>query len=390
MKKIVSLAFVMVVMFSLVACEVTLGPTQTTVVPPTVTPGTASSSASAPSSNLSLQQDLLVNLFKNVNPGVVGIIVTTTQGTGFGTGFVYDTEGHIITNDHVVQGANSVEVDFPSGLKTTANVIATDPDSDLAVIKVDVAADQLVPLTLGNSDQVQVGQSVVAIGNPLSDNGAVLSNTMTAGIVSALGRTMESLHQTSSGDFFSTVGMIQTDATLNPGNSGGPLLDLNGNVVGINRAIETTTSLSSATGEPANVGIGFAIPINIVKQVVPVLIKQGHYDYPYLGLTFLDNMSLSMMNALGLKNSAGVYVTDVIAGGPGDQAGIRAGTQTTSIQGLEAGGDLVTAVDGHSINNFNDFYSYLVTNKQPGDTVVLSILREGKQMDVTVTLGRRP
>ena len=165
---------------------------------------------------------------------------------------------------------------------------------------------------------------------------------------------------------------------------------MNGNVVGINRAIETTTSLSSATGEPANVGIGFAIPINIVKQVVPVLIKQGHYDYPYLGLTFLDNMSLSIMNALGLKNSAGVYVTDVIAGGPGDQAGIRAGTQTTSIQGLEAGGDLVTAVDGHSINNFNDFYSYLVTNKQPGDTVVLSILREGKQMDVTVTLGRRP
>ena len=190
MKKIVSLAFVMVVMFSLAACEVTLGPTQTTVVPPTVTPGAASSSASVPSSNLSLQQDLLVNLFKNVNPGVVGIIVTTTQGTGFGTGFVYDTEGHIITNDHVVQGANSVEVDFPSGLKTTANVVATDPDSDLAVIKVDVAADQLVPLTLGNSDQVQVGQSVVAIGNPLSDNGAVLSNTMTAGIVSALGRTM--------------------------------------------------------------------------------------------------------------------------------------------------------------------------------------------------------
>jgi 2-alkenal reductase len=385
MKKIVSLALVMVVMFSLVACEVTLGPTQTTVAPPTVTPA-----PTAPNSNLSLQQDLLVNLFKHVNPGVVGIIVTTAQGTGFGTGFVYDTEGHIITNDHVVQGANSAEVDFPSGLKTTASVVATDPDSDLAVIKVDVAADQLVPLTLGNSDQVQVGQSVVAIGNPLSDNGAVLSNTMTAGIVSALGRTMESLHQTSTGDFFSTVGMIQTDATLNPGNSGGPLLDLNGNVVGINRAIETTTSLSSATGEPANVGIGFAIPINIVKQVVPVLIKQGHYDYPYLGLTFLDNMSLSMMDALGLKNSAGVYVRDVTAGGPGDQAGIRAGTQTTSIQGLEAGGDLVTAVDGHSINNFNDFYSYLVTNKQPGDTVVLSILRDGKQMDVTVTLGRRP
>jgi len=392
MKKIVSLAFVMVIMLTLVACEVTFGPTQATLVAPTPTLGAAtsgSSSPAAPGSNLSLQQDLLVNLFKQVNPGVVGIIITTDQGMGFGTGFVYDTEGHIITNDHVVQDANSVEVDFPSGLKTTGSVVATDPDSDLAVVKVDVAANQLVPLTLGNSDQVQIGESVVAIGNPVGDNGEVLSNTMTAGIVSALGRTMDSLHQTSSGDFFSTVGMIQTDATLNPGNSGGPLLDLNGNVIGINRAIETTTSLSTS-GEPANVGIGFAIPINIVKQVVPVLIKQGHYDYPYLGVSFLPSMTLSIMNALNLKNVSGVYVTSVVAGGPADQAGIRAGTTQTSIQDLDSGGDLVTAIDGHAVQNFNDLYSYLVANKQPGDQVVLTILRDGKQMDVTVTLGRRP
>ncbi|HTX80231.1 MAG TPA: trypsin-like peptidase domain-containing protein [Longilinea sp.] len=389
MKKIVSLTFILAIMFSLVACEVTFGPTQATVVAPTLTPAASSSSStSASGSNLSLQQDMLVNLYKQVNPGIVGIITTVSQGMGFGTGFVYDNEGHVITNYHVVQGANSVEVDFPSGLKTTANVIATDSDSDLAVLKVDIAADQLVPLTLGNSDQVQVGETVVAIGNPLGDNGAVLSNTMTAGIVSALGRTMESLHQTSSGDFFSTVGMIQTDATLNPGNSGGPLLDLNGDVIGINRAIETTTSLSTS-GEPANVGIGFAIPINIVKQVVPTLIKQGHYDYPYLGASLLD-LSLTTMNTLGLKSSNGVYVASLVSGGPADQAGIRAGTQTTSDQGLNAGGDFITAADGHAMDNANALISYLITNKQPGDQVVLTVLRDGKQTEITVTLGRRP
>jgi 2-alkenal reductase len=391
MKKIVSLTFIVMIMFSLVACEMTFGPTQATVIPATATPNPASAAQSTASgSSLALQQDLLVNLFKQVNPGVVGIIMTNSQGIGFGTGFVYDTEGHIITNDHVVQDATSVEVDFPSGLKTTATVIATDLDSDLAVLKVDVAANQLIPLTLGNSDQIQVGQTVVAIGNPVSEssNGIeVLSNTMTSGIVSALGRTMDSLHQTSTG-FFTTVGMIQTDATLNPGNSGGPLLDLNGDVVGINRAIETSTSLSSS-GEPANVGIGFAIPINIVKQVVPVLIKQGHYDYPYLGAS-LSDLNLIDMNALGLKNVSGVYIQSVVAGGPADQAGIRTGTQATSIQGLNAGGDLITAIDGKAVQNSNAVISYIITNKQPGDQVVLTILRDGKQMDVTVTLGRRP
>jgi 2-alkenal reductase len=328
-------------------------------------------------------QNLLVNLFKQVNPGIVAVRVITAQGGGEGSGFVFDSQGHIVTNYHVVQDNTSLEVDFPSGTKVHGKVVGSDLDSDLAVVKVDVPAGELKPLPLGDSDQLQVGDTVVAIGNPFG-----FSSTMTMGIVSAKGRNLESIRQTSDGRSFSAGDLIQTDAAINPGNSGGPLLNLQGEVVGVNRAIQTVAT--AASGEPVNSGIGFAVSVNIVKKVVPVLISKGSYDYPYLGISSLDEVTLMLAEALGLPQSRGAYLVEVVTGGPADQAGLKAGTRDTSITGLKAGGDLITAIDGEPINVYADLIGYLMTKKSPGDKVVLSILRDGKEMQVTVTLGKRP
>ena len=330
-----------------------------------------------------LQSGDLAELYEKVNPGVVAIQTLTAAGGGLGSGFVYDQEGHIITNFHVVEGATDLEVDFPSGFKVRGRVIATDTDSDIAVIKIDAPADQLLPLPLGDSDALRVGEPVVAIGNPFG-----LSSTMTAGIVSAKGRTMESMRQSPGGNFFTAAGLIQTDAPINPGNSGGPLLDLQGNVIGINRAIQTSSSVYTA--EAGNIGIGFAIPINIVKRVVPELIASGYFDYPYLGLSSLDNISLMVMEELGLNDPNGAYITSIVANGPAERAGLQAGNQATSIEGLYKGGDWIIAVDGLRIRNFDEFLTYLVMNKRPGETVVLTIVRDGKQLDVSVKLDKRP
>jgi 2-alkenal reductase len=329
------------------------------------------------------QQDSLVALYEHVSPGVVSIQVLLADGGAQGSGFIYNKEGYIITNEHVVDQATQIYVNFSSGLKVHGKVIANDLDSDLAVIKVDVPADQLTPLTLGDSDQVKVGQVVVAIGNPYG-----LSGTMTEGIVSAKGRTLDSLHQTTAGQSFSAGDIIQTDASINPGNSGGPLLNLNGEVIGINRAIRTSGTL--ANGDPVNTGIGFAVPINIVKKVVPILIKDGHYDYPYLGLTAEEELTLPEIEVLKLPQTTGAYVVDVSPGGPASKAGFRAGTLKTELDGVLAGGDLIIAVDGHPVLVFGDMLGYLVDQKSPGDTIKVTVLRNGKQQDLEVTLDKRP
>jgi S1-C subfamily serine protease len=279
----------------------------------------------------------LVSLYERSLPGVVSLRVTTEMGSGSGSGFVYDTDGNIVTNYHVVEGATDVEVDFASGFKTYGTVIGTDLDSDLAVVKVDVPDEQLVPLPLGDSDQLRVGQTVVAIGNPFGLNG-----TMTTGIVSALGRTLDSLNTAPSGGFFTAGDIIQTDAAINPGNSGGPLFNINGEVVGINRAIRTTSS--SSTGEPVNSGIGFAISINIVKRVVPSLIEFGSYDYPYLGIGSLSDLSLQSIEMLELERQTGAYVTSVSEGSPAADAGVQGADPTTGL-----GGDLIIGIDGMEI-----------------------------------------
>lgn len=330
------------------------------------------------------QQDTLISIYKKVSPGIVAIQVQTDQGGSLGTGFVFDDQGHIVTNFHVVEGEKKIEVDFTSGFKAYGKVVGTDLDSDLAVIKVDAPAAEIHPLLLGDSSQLQVGQSVVAIGNPFG-----LSGTMTLGIVSALGRSLPSNRESPGGGFFSAGDLIQTDASINPGNSGGPLLNLSGEVVGINRAIRTDAS--NTTGEPINSGIGFSIAINIVKRVVPVIIANGKYDYPYMGLGSASDLSLDEITALGLPQFTGAYVTSVTPGGPAEKAGLVAGTKDVGLQGnLLSGGDLIIAMDGNSIKNFDDLIGYLVDNKSPGDTVVLTVIRGGNTIDVPLVLVSRP
>jgi 2-alkenal reductase len=295
---------------------------------------------------------------------------------------VIDNDGHIVTNYHVVDDARQVEVHFTSGLKVFGEVIGVDLDSDLAVIKVDVDADELFPVTIGDSDQLFVGQSVVAIGNPYG-----LTGTMTTGIVSARGRTLDSIRQTEDGTFFSAGDLIQTDANINPGNSGGPLLNLNGEVIGINRAIQTGgTSMTSVS----NTGIGFAVSSNILRVVLPALINGNDYAYPYLGLSALPSLSLTQAEFLDLPQATGAYVVEVVSGGPSDEAGLQAGNEATEVQGLFNGGDLIIAVDDQEILEFGELLSYLMLNKQPGDDLVLTVIRDGRTMDITITLGERP
>lgn len=326
----------------------------------------------------------LTRLYENVIPGIVSIKVETATGGGMGTGFVYDNNGYIVTNEHVIDGQTAIEVDFNSGYKTKASVIGADKDSDIAVLKVDAPSSELHPLPLGDSRAVKVGQSVVAIGNPFG-----LSGTMTLGIVSAMGRTQDSNRQVTGGGTFSVADMIQTDAAINPGNSGGPLLDLDGKVLGINRSIRTANTVG---GEASNSGVGFALPINLVKRVVPAIIKYGQFDYPYMGISTLNSelMSLNVIETLGLEKMTGVYVTGVLPGGPADNAGIKGASVDTSMQGLQSGGDLIVAVDGQEVKIYDDLIGYLVEFKSPGDSIVLTVLRGSTEVDVTLELIKRP
>jgi S1-C subfamily serine protease len=265
-------------------------------------------------------------------------------------------------------------------------VIGVDAYADLAVIKVDAPASELFPLPMGDSDTLRVGQTVIAIGNPFG-----LSGTMTTGIISALGRALQSGTAVPGGGYYSSGDIIQTDAALNPGNSGGPLLNLSGEVVGVNSAIRTTGYTD--TGEPINSGIGFAISINTVKRIVPSLIENGSFDYPYIGISAVDDLPLQAIELLGLPQTTGAYVTTVLPGGPAEKAGIQAGSQVINVPGytnLYAGGDLIIAADGVPVRIFDDLLGYLLLHKSPGDTITLTVMRGGEQMDIDVILGQRP
>jgi S1-C subfamily serine protease len=380
-KKVTLSVAVVILAVTLVACQMTsFFPTLTTTS--TATPVSLQPLSSTTTTNLTTQQDRLTTIYQQFSPGVV----TVQTSTGLGSGWVYSTDGYIVTNDHVVGTETKVEIDFPSGLKTFGNVVGTDAYSDLAVIKVDVAASDLSALPMGDSSTLQVGQTVIAIGNPFG-----LSNTMTTGIISALGRSLPSNTSATAGGTFSTADVIQTDAAINPGNSGGPLLNLNGEVVGITSQIETNNSTTS--GQPTNSGIGFAISINTVKRVVPSLIQNGKFNYPYLGVSTIDALPLSAIQALGLTSTSGAYVTSVVPGGPADKAGIKAGTTPLNLTGfpsLNSGGDLIIAIDGTPVVAFDDMIRYLILNKSPSDTVTLTILRGTQKLDVPVVLGTRP
>ena len=329
------------------------------------------------------QEDSLTRIYDQANPGVVSIRVLSEEGGGLGSGFVIDDAGHIITNYHVVREADDLEIAFSSGYKTRGEVLGTDRDSDIAVIKVDAPSDQLNPLPLGDSNDIKVGQIVVAIGNPLGYDG-----TMTTGVISSLGRTLASLHEAPGGNFFTAGDIIQTDAAINPGNSGGPLLNLDGEVVGVNFAIQSNSI--DLSGNPINSGIGFAVSINIVKRVVPDLIDKGYYDYPYLGISSLPEVTIYLQEELELPQTSGVYILEVAPGSPADEAELRAGETPSDMPGYYTGGDLITAIDGIEVRDFSDMITYILNNTNPGDIVTFTLLRDGEEIQVDLTLGKRP
>jgi len=307
-----------------------------------------------------------------------GQVVPTAQGSGF----IWDTAGHIVTNNHVIDGAAKISVTFSNGSSYDAKLVGTDPNSDLAVVQVSGApASLLKPITLGDSTQVKVGQLVVAIGNPYG-----LANTMTTGIVSGIGRSIQagapsSQNSASATPGFSIPDVIQTDAAINPGNSGGVLVDVNGALIGVPSQIE------SASG--SNSGVGFAIPSAIVNQVVPQLISKGSAAHSYLGISGGD-ITADVVSALNLNvGQQGILVATVVAGGPAEKAGLKGATVDAN-GNPTAAGDIITGINGKPITTFEELVSYLSSSTHPGQTVTLDVLRNGKDIQVKVTLGTQP
>jgi S1-C subfamily serine protease len=314
-------------------------------------------------------QDTLTRLYEEVNPSVVYIIVSSSSSA---SGFVYGEDGTILTNHHVVSAGRSYEVVFANGERQQATLVGSDADSDLAVIKVDQLPDGVEPLPLADADDVQVGQFAVAIGNPFGEQGS-----MSLGIISGLGRSLRSQRETTALSTYSLPQVIQTDAPINPGNSGGPLLNLDGEVIGVNAAIASSTGTNS--------GVGFSIPVAAVKRVVPSLIEDGKYVYPYMAASFDAEISLDEQAVYGVPQTQGAYVVSVTADGPADRAGLVAADSRTG-----QGGDLIVEIDGQPINDFSDLNAYLVFHTQVGQTIEITVLRGGQTMTLPLTLGARP
>ena len=292
---------------------------------------------------------------------------------GGGSGFVWDDEGYIVTNDHVVSGATSIEVIFADDTTAEAELVGSDPDSDLAVIKVDLPASQLIPLKLGDSDTLQVGQLAIALGNPFGQD-----FTMTSGIISGVGRTIRG-----GNSGFSIPEVIQTDAPINPGNSGGPLLNRQGEVLGINSQIISQSGGSS--------GVGFAVPINTAKRVVPKLITGESFEYAWLGI----QGGTVTREVADFRNvpAGGVLVIDATADGPAAKAGLdgRDESLDPSDEAFLFGGEIIKAIDGQPLNDMEDLITYLLKETEPGDTVTLDVIEsDGQASQVEVTLGVRP
>lgn len=305
---------------------------------------------------------ILAQLYEQVSPSVVAITIDERIGGEFfplssGTGFVYDTDGHIITNNHVVEGADRVIVYFLDGSIVEAEVIGIDPDADIAVLQVDVDEDLLFPITFADSSKLVIGQRAVAIGSPFGQDW-----TMTTGIISALNRSITGLAN------FSTGGVIQTDTPINPGNSGGPLLNMRGELIGVNAQI--------ISEERANSGVGFAIPSNLVKRVSDELIESGEVRYSYIGISG-DDMNIDYIRNLNLPNNTrGVVVTLVRPNEPGERGGLLIN-------------DVIVSINGEQIINFSLLIGYLAANTLPGDTVTFTVLRDGEEMELNITLAER-
>lgn len=384
------------------------------VATPTAEATSAATQAPAVVQNVTTvaEESAYTQIYDQVNPSVVNIRVvqklsSTQQSSGYqlpdfpgfpdfnfnnqqqqqvptqveGSGFVYDADGHIVTNNHVVTNADRIVVTFSDGTEAEAKVVGTDPGSDLAVIQVTgVDASLLKPVALADSTTAKVGQIVIAIGSPFG-----LQGTMTTGIISSLGRTLEaSATTTSDGTSYSIPDIIQTDAAINPGNSGGPLLNLSGEVLGVNTAIESSTD--------SNSGVGYSIPSAIVKKVADAIIQSGSVEHTYLGISYLS-MSLDLANAMNLPaETRGVLVERVSQTGPAGKAGLKGSTINVTIDGVQTtvGGDVITKIDGNDIKVSDDLLSYLLVHTSVGQKVTLEIIRDGKTMTVDVTLEARP
>lgn len=319
----------------------------------------------------------LIEIFSRSEEGVVRVNVIKSEqalgNNGIGSGFVFDTRGHIITNNHVVENSEKIIVTFLDGSSFNAEIIGTDPFTDIAVVKVVADPSLLHPLQLGDSSNLKVGMEVVAIGNPFG-----LSGSMTSGIVSQLGRLLPSQDTG-----FSIPDVIQTDAAINPGNSGGPLLNMRGEVIGINTAIQ------SITGEFT--GVGFSIPSQTVAKIVPQLISKGEYDHPWVGISGRD-IDPDLAKILNIRDTRGFLIVTVIEDSPAYKAGLQGTSEAVEIDGVtyQIGGDIILSVDGKPVREISDILIHLQREKSVGDEMVLEILRDGRTTNMVVELVERP
>ncbi len=362
-------------------------PTATATLMPAPSPTPPPLTSRPPSAGALALEEEIIRVYDSASPGVVNItnrsyaydfFFRPVPQEGTGSGFVYDTEGHIVTNYHVIEGADELYVTLPDETTVRADVVGADPSNDLAVLRVDVPPDALHPVPLGESSSLRVGQFVVAIGNPFG-----FERTLTVGVVSALGRVIESPDQSFIGE------IIQTDAAINPGNSGGPLLDLEGRIVGVNTAIVSPSQASA--------GIGFAVPADTVRRVVPELIARGYYPHPWLGIEYVWNLTsdrAQLLRQVGMEVpvETGVLIIATSPGGPADRAGLRGGQRQVRIGRtiLPIGGDILTAIDGQPIASDRDLGRYLDLHAQVGQTVQVTVWREGQELTVPVVLAERP
>ena len=319
---------------------------------------------------MAAQGEHLADLYERTVQSVVFIRAVTAQGEGSGSGFVWDTDGHIVTNYHVVQDADLLTVKFFNGREYTADIVAWDLDADLAVIKLNDVEHELVPIAIGSSSDLRPGEMAIALGNPFGEE-----FTMTTGIVSAVSRTLRSGFSR-----YSIPAVVQTDAAINPGNSGGPLLDMNGAVIGVNTQIRSESRQSS--------GVGFAVPVDLVKRVIPSLIEDGHHEYSLMGITG-DEVGIQLRSDAGLPGDVmGAYVVSVTQDGPADQAGIREDSGSRGLENWD--GDVIVSIDSIRMTSMDDLIAYLALNTAPGDDIVVGIYRDGVEIAIPMTLGARP
>jgi len=328
-----------------------------------------------------IEEQLVTNVYQRASPAVVHITSKVIRYSyfwgpipqeGTGSGFVIDEEGHIVTNNHVVAGAEEVEVTLGDGAVLSAKVIGTDPYNDLAVLKINAAAAELTPVELGTSANLRVGQRAIAIGNPFG-----LDRTLTVGVISSLGRIIERQGELPLGE------AIQTDAAINPGNSGGPLLNSQGQVIGVNTAIKSPTG--------GSVGIGFAVPVDTVKRVVPELIEKGYYAHPWLGFEAYSIVP-RLVRGLDLPVQEGLLIARIYRNGPAHKAGLRGASKEVRIGNhiVGAGGDIITALNGTAVGSMEDLTIYLETKTRIGEGLTLTIWREGNEQQMEITVGERP